>query len=430
MISMQLLWPKTFIYISYRDQRELYSVALAQSNLEKAEDLLMSVSHPASSNFPKHWTAKDVAQKFAPSTEAISSVAAWIRDSGIEIERIFRSHSGGWLQLNATVKEAEQLLNTTYYIYQNVQTGESRAACDEHSVSSSIQHHIDFVMPTIHFSLQAQQGTTIPRSVAAFKEDQSALAAAASSAGSSTSVTTNCAQETTLDCVRALYNIPVGNTSNSANSLGVVEFTWAAYFQDDLNAFFQYFMPEAVGNAPAFESVNGGYLQNISEQFSFNGETSLDLEYTMTLAYPQNVTLYEVGDLWVHADMNNFLAALDDSYCGALDSTFDPVYPDPIVSPIPGWPGGYNSSDCGNHTPTKVITVSYAWYEAVYSPAYLQRQCYEYLKLGLQGVTVLFASGDYGVAGTEGFASTQTPATSSPPRSENSTQSSLPPVHG
>lgn len=98
----------------------------------------------------------------------------------IAIQRL-GSHSGGWLQLNATVQEAEQLLNTTYYIYQNVQTGESRAACDEYSVSSSIQHHIDFVMPTIQFSLQAQQGATILRSVAAFEEDQSALAAAASS---------------------------------------------------------------------------------------------------------------------------------------------------------------------------------------------------------------------------------------------------------
>jgi len=75
------LWKRTSIL----DQSLIIplKVALAQSNLEKAEDLLMSVSHPASSNFSQHWTAKDVAQRFAPSTEAISSVAVWIRQSGI-----------------------------------------------------------------------------------------------------------------------------------------------------------------------------------------------------------------------------------------------------------------------------------------------------------------------------------------------------------
>ncbi|KFZ20322.1 hypothetical protein V501_00195 [Pseudogymnoascus sp. VKM F-4519 (FW-2642)] len=377
-------------------------IALTQSNLDKAEDLLLSVSHPASTNFSQHWTPKDVARMFAPSLEAISGVAAWVRDSGIPAARIFRSHCGGWLQINATVQEAEKLLNTRYYIYQNIQTGESRAACDEYSVSTSIQHHIDFIMPTIQFELQVQQQRRATRSIAPLKDDQSKFAKAASSAVSSKSTVTTCAQQTTPDCVRALYNIPAGDASNSNNSLGLVEFAWGAYFQDDLNSFFQLFMPEALGKEPVFESIDGGFLQNFSKQFAFNGEVSLDLEYSMALVYPQNVTLYSVGDLWMQGDMNNFLAALDASYCGALDSTYDPIYPDPIISPIPGWPGGYNSSDCGNHSPTKVISVSFAWREAAYSPAYLQRQCFEYLKLGLQGVTVMFSSGDYGVAGQDG----------------------------
>ena len=35
----------------------------------------------------------------------------------------------------------------------------------------------------------------------------------------------------------------------------------------------------------------------------------------MTLVYPQNVTLYQVGDVVEGGSFNNFLDALDASYC-------------------------------------------------------------------------------------------------------------------
>ena len=53
-------------------------------------------------------------------------------------------------------------------------------------------------------------------------------------------------------------------------------------------------------------------------------------------------------------------------------------------------------------TPTYVISTSYAFSEVDISPFYAQRQCEEYAKLGLMGVTVLYSSGDSGVAGGDG----------------------------
>lgn len=50
--------------------------------------------------------------------------------------------------------------------------------------------------------------------------------------------------------------------------------------------------------------------------------------------------------------------------------------------------------------PTYVISTSYGYNEADLSPFYAERQCVEYAKLGLMGITVLFSSGDFGVAGT------------------------------
>jgi len=57
---------------------------------------------------------------------------------------------------------------------------------------------------------------------------------------------------------------------------------------------------------------------------------------------------------------------------------------------------------CGKYRATKVISTSYTYTETTLSKAYATRQCNEYLKLGLLGVTFLYSSGDFGVAGNQG----------------------------
>lgn len=87
------------------------------------------------------------------------------------------------------------------------------------------------------------------------------------------------------------------------------------------------------------------------------------------------------------------LTAFDQEYCATgLYPNYDPIYPDTV------WPGGYNATDCGVYNAPLVISISYASNEAWYPEQYLQRQCLEFLKLGLQGTTVIAASGDYGTA--------------------------------
>ena len=76
-----------------------------------------------------------------------------------------------------------------------------------------------------------------------------------------------------------------------------------------------------------------------------------------------------------------------------------------------------DATDCGVTKPANVISTSYGYNEADLSPFYTSRQCAEYkaylflylislahkefryAKLGLMGVTVIFSSGDDGVAG-------------------------------
>ena len=60
------------------------------------------------------------------------------------------------------------------------------------------------------------------------------------------------------------------------------------------------------------------------------------------------------------------------------------------------------AENCGTVATTNVISTSYSSNEADLTAKYEQRQCMEYMKLGLRGVTILYSSGDFGVAGNDG----------------------------
>ena len=92
---------------------------------------------------------------------------------------------------------------------------------------------------------------------------------------------------------------------------------------------------------------------------------------------------------------NIFLDALDGSYCtylGGDQPYVDPAYPDPNE-------GGYKGPlQCGGAPMSNVFSVSYGQIEGALPRFYQERQCHEWMKLALQGVSVLYASGDSGVA--------------------------------
>ena len=121
----------------------------------------------------------------------------------------------------------------------------------------------------------------------------------------------NCDTQITPWCLRALYKFPPGFTANPKNSYGIVEYTPQAYVPSDLDLFFRNFSTQQVGQRPIFDSIDGGFLDNDTMSFNVNGESNLDLEYAMSLVYPQKVTLYQVGDAYEGGSFNDFLDAID-----------------------------------------------------------------------------------------------------------------------
>jgi len=50
---------------------------------------------------------------------------------------------------------------------------------------------------------------------------------------------------------------------------------------------------------------------------------------------------------------------------------------------------------------SNVISISYGFTESQFSRSYFERQCHEYMKLGLQGVTIVASSGDDGAGSSD-----------------------------
>lgn len=147
-------------------------IALTQSNLHRADEFLMDVSDPESPNFGKHWSAKQVAESFAPSKETLSSVISWLADNGISNDRVKQSQSLSWVHVNMTVSEAEKLLDAKYYEYKHSLSDDAHIACDEYSLPEELVQHIDFITPTVHFDTKVKS----PKKSRSMDENEIAIA--------------------------------------------------------------------------------------------------------------------------------------------------------------------------------------------------------------------------------------------------------------
>ncbi|KAJ6555036.1 subtilisin-like protein [Mycena vulgaris] len=369
-------------------------VGLRQRNLHQLEDLLLSVSHPDSPTYGQHWSPAQIVDTFAPESETIEAVKAWLVDAGISSERLRLSPSRGWIAANVTVEEAERLLRTEYHVYEHP-SGAEQFGCHNYSVPTHVREHIDLIKPTVQFNPHVAAPRLKKR---ALKQPNTNLKTNGVKVNKAATLDT-CDEIITPDCLRALYKLHYKPRETKKNTFGIVEFTPQAFLEADLDIFFTNFSSTQVGQRPIPVLIDGAIVQTIVEDFGFNGESDLDLEYAMSLTNPQPVQLLQTGDIVEGAGFDNWLDAVDGSFCtfeGGDDPEQDGIYPDPL-------PGGFTGPEsCGIIPPPHTISVSYAQDEQTITAASANRQCTEYGKLGLMGTSVFYSSGDNGVAGNGG----------------------------
>ncbi|KAM0816600.1 putative Peptidase S53 domain-containing protein [Seiridium cardinale] len=391
-------------------------IGLKQSNLDQAPQWLMDVSHPKSEKYGKHWTSEEITEAFKPADDTIESVKQWLKDNGITEERITHTGNKVWLAFEASLEEAENLLHTEYFVHENSK-GRLITDSDSYAIPKHLVEHIDYITPGVKGSdvtgrLRRSEDVVVRsdrRRLRPFQELDESFTSQIEADAAGT-----CATAISPVCLQALYQFdPLNSTSkvSANNSMGIFE-EGDYYAQADLNSFYtKYASYIPSGWGPKLNGVDGGTAPVAVAKAG--GESNLDFELAIPIIYPQTTVDYQTDDAFYAAGggnatgiFNTFFDALDGSYCTYCsngecgnDPVLDPTYPDTHTN-------GYKGElQCGVYTPTNVISISYGEQESDLPAYYQQRQCNEFLKLGLQGVSIFVASGDTGVAGYSGSGS-------------------------
>lgn len=299
-------------------------------------------------------------------------------------------------------------------------------ACEAYHLPKHIREHVDYVTPGIKLLApsMSKKEMSFNRVRDLSARNTHSLFKASEVAHTNPNDLRSCDVVITPACVAALYKIPPARSRHPKNSLGIFESELQFYTQEDLDSFFTNFTRIRNGTHPIPANIDGGQ-QSTEDPYYAGGEVNLDLMLAYPIIHPQTITLYQVDDFIVQANQNDtytfgfntFLDALDgvsvcpcsyrlatlnlllQSYCTfsaynetGNDPNLDQEYPDPLGG---GWQGNLM---CGVYKPTNVISLSYGGQESDVPISYQKRQCLEYMKLGLQGVSFLFASGDSGVS--------------------------------
>jgi len=381
----------------------------------------VDVSHPTSKNYGKHLSKEEVHALFAPADETVDIVKNWLLDSGLFNESdILHYESKGWLAVDMPAKHAESLFGTEYHEHK-INNGVVRIGCDEYYLPIHVSSHVDYIKPGVKLSAPLKKRHMEKRSGIWGPPGGSHRPPRIEPphypgwqipppAGSLPSDLQNCGVNITPTCIKALYDIPTAHLDQPENAMGLYE-TYDAFSQGDISLFFENFAKNVPADTkPNVISVDGGTAPVAPGDVRNGGESDIDLDLSISLIYPQSVTVYQVDDLPNSSGetnttgfLNTFLDSIDGSYCdySAFGITgdspgIDASYPDPLQ-------GGFKGQlECGTYQLTRVVSISYGEAEVYLPKPYVERQCNEIMKLGLQGHSILVASGDYGVASFPG----------------------------
>lgn len=342
---------------------------------------------------------------FTPSEDSRRKTLEWLTKAGIPGSSIWLRKARGLIEFPVTVGQVQKLFGTAQEVLQHRDTGEKRLDSSVHFVPADLKDDVESIWSRLpsrprHTVQLGRRQLYRSKALKARRLDECGL-----------SWTPTCIRGETSDNLPAvlsasdhsieLYNISIGTTAAPNNSLGIYG-SGDAYQAADLPNFFSSLANFIPNNThPSVDIINGAPAVPGE---SNGGEQILDLLMAYPIAYPQNVHIFQTPGARYDTGLgNDFLDAIDASYC-TYDGGDDPDL-DPRYSQFQGFQG---PAMCGTYNITNVLSISFATDESHLGAHYVQRQCHEWMKLALQGVTVVVASGDRGVQGNMGCSASDT----------------------
>jgi tripeptidyl-peptidase-1 len=250
----------------------------------------------------------------------------WLETAGIA-DRVSVSANKQWLQFDATTSEAEELFKTKYHIYEH-SNGKTTIGCDEYSVPEHIRPHVDYITPGIKLLETKVQKPAHKEITRRSWHKDTVTPLPPLSLSNLTSMLKEplkklCQTIITPKCISTLYNIPKADKAAPGNEMGIFEDIGDVYSQEDMDLFWQYLYPKIPnGTHPKLDSIDGAVAPvPVADAGS---ESNLDFQTAYPIVYPQKFILFQTDDPVYQANytyagfLNNFLDAIDGSYCQLL----------------------------------------------------------------------------------------------------------------
>ncbi|KAH9482944.1 Tripeptidyl-peptidase sed3 [Psilocybe cubensis] len=351
-------------------------IGLPQSNFPSLEMHLYEVSDPEHERYGQYLSKEEVEALITPPAESLQSVDEWLSGLGISEGDLTRSPAKDWIMVTLPVSRVEQMLDTTYYVWEHITSGDRLVRTTSYSLPAHIHGHIEVIQPTTLFGRFKAQRSTIFNIEEAppklFESTASEAATIITDKASNVVVDASCNTTITISCLQQLYNavgyVPSGNPRNSIGITGYLE--EFANIQD-LQLFFADQRPDALNSSFSFFSVKGGLNnQTLSEA---GAEANLDVQFAFGLSHPIPATFF--------------------STAGRPPFIPDVKTPTNTNEPYGDWLDFVLSLK----NPPLTISTSYGDDEQTVPESFARRTCEQFAQLGARGVSVLFSSGDSGV---------------------------------
>ena len=247
----------------------------------------------------------EVHEKFAPPKETVKAVREWLNSFGIHNSRVIHSDNKGWLAFDATVEEAERLLQAEFFEHAHKHSPSVRVGCDKYEtpplyvvqlltylryhVPTHLKEHIDYITPGIKLVPVVKRSVKVKRSAHTFSKPPRYMSTPPGDvdmqwqtpeAANLPPDIRGCGLNITPPCIKALYQIPEASTigATPGNSLGLFE--QGSYFnEEDIDLFYaRYANYIPTGTYPIPALIDGAnYSVSINSSFN-SGEADIDID--------------------------------------------------------------------------------------------------------------------------------------------------------
>ncbi|KAI0261737.1 family S53 protease [Gloeopeniophorella convolvens] len=342
-------------------------IALTQSDILGLQDMLMAVSTPGSDVYGKHLSKEELGVFVTPKQQTSAAVAEWFSSKGLNATAI--SPYGDWVTIQTTVSLANELFDANFTTFTHSATGTEAIRTLAYSIPEALEGHIQLVHPTVTFP---EPMGNVGKSLLSFPRKATPPAGRATS-NVSASMTArapspSCNSAINPACLQELYSIPTTPATQSSNQIAIGSFDNQFFSQADLAQFLKMFRPDIkTPQQPKLETLDGG--SNPQNPSGISILANLEVQYTVGIATGVTVDFLSVGP---------------NTQDGGLDGLLDL--------------GNFLSSES---TLPQVLIIGVGLNENQISQPLANTLCNVFAQLGARGVSVIFASGDGGVAGLE-----------------------------